>query len=113
MRLQRCNRQEFYYKNYLDKLDVYDEYGNKTGESEIKYSDAVKAYGNIIPSTSSISIEMFGSDIKYSKTLITTKRVDITEQSVIKINNDNYIIKAITDTIHYKFIAIERTSGEY
>lgn len=89
MKMCERNKKTFYYRLYAGKVAEVDSDGFETGSSTISYGDLVTARASISPNKGKASIEMFGSDLNYDKTIITDD-MDCTmnENSVVWVNND-------------------------
>lgn len=71
MRCLNKNKRTIHYKNYLGKTQIVDDYGNRTGEYTLTYSDFIETKMNISPSRGIASEEMFGIQTNYTKVLVT------------------------------------------
>ena len=71
MRLLKRNKQQIYYALYEGKESIKDEYGNLTGEYEIKYSDPESLKVNISPARGETSTRQFGDYLNYERVIIT------------------------------------------
>ena len=101
MKMCERNKKTFYYRPYAGKTAEVDEDGYETGNSTIIYGELVTAKASISPSKGKSSIEMFGSDLNYNKTIITDDMTcSMNENSVVWINNDPE-----TDTYDYVVVA--------
>lgn len=76
MRCLLRNMRDFYYALYKGKAEIKDEYGNKTGEYEVIYSEPIKCKGNISAAQGEIQSRQFGDSESYDK-VITLGNVDI------------------------------------
>lgn len=91
MRDLKRNQQAFYYALYQGKENVVDSNGNKTGEKSITYGTPVKMYANISPANGTASVNIFGKDLQYTKSIVTCKMdCPITETSVLWIDKEPY-----------------------
>ena len=66
------NKQELYYALYTHKEPIIDEYGNKTGEFSLVYSEPTPVWMNISAARGTAETEMFGISANYTKTLVTS-----------------------------------------
>lgn len=117
MRILVRNEREFYYSNPLGEEIILDDYGNKTGEKRIVYSEPVKCRGNISPATGSVSIEQFGSVEAYDKVIVMCDPdLPVTMNSVFWIDdldinetysNYDYIIGHISRSLNSISIAVK------
>lgn len=70
MRCMVRNKQKFYYASYIDKKELKDEYGNKTGEYEVLYGNPIKTKGNISSAQGEVQIRQFGESESYDKVIV-------------------------------------------
>lgn len=111
-RLQR-NMQEFYYSNYLGREEIKDKYGNATGEFKIKYSEPQLAKGNISASRGSSQADQFGVSVNYSKTLVSSQSLDLSETSILWIDVIPVIENGETATpYNYKVVEVAKSINE-
>lgn len=89
MTLCEANKKTFYYKPYAGKTEILDAENYGTGAYTITYGDLVTCRASISPSKGQASVEMFGSDLNYSKTIITDDMsCGMNENSIVWIKND-------------------------
>ena len=82
------NMRTFYYATYENKSEIIDEYGNKTGEYEIIYSNPVKCKGNISPAQGEIQSRQFGDSESYDKVIVLSNvNVPINEHSILWVDS--------------------------
>lgn len=114
MQCMSINKQKLYYALYEGKEEIVDEYGNKTGNYTIQYSDPVEAYMNISPARGTSDVEQFGINTNYTNTLITDDMAcPIAEDSVLWIGKNveesyNYMVVAIAKSINSITIAVRK-----
>ncbi len=112
MRCMQRNKKTFYYANYVEKNEIFDEYGNRTGEYQIEYSEPVKAYGNISPAQGSTAIELFGHIENYDKVIVMDDtNIEIHSILWIDVQPDepyNYIVKKIAKSLNSVSIAVQK-----
>ena len=122
MRNQMINETKHYVLNYTGEEKVVDEHGNYTGEITIAYTKPIMFMGHISSARGSSQVEMFGTDIKYDKTLVLSKakfnKLKITEHSVFFVNTKptydgtnplyNYRVEKIAETINEVAIALTK-----
>lgn len=99
MRGLKRNKQNIYYALYEGKRELTDEYGNKTGESEVLYSAPVLVKMSISAAKGNSELDLFGININYTKTIITDDtNCPIKEDSILWIGNSpqkephNYVV---------------------
>lgn len=72
MRNQTANQRTIYYSNHLGIIDVFDEFGYRTGETADGYSEPEKLRINVSTVKSDAENEAFGLYLDYDRTLFTT-----------------------------------------
>lgn len=118
MRCLNRNKQVVWYSTYLKKIPNTDTNGNLTGTYITQYSPPFKGYFNVSTSKGTSDINLFGTDISYSKTLVTTDiECPIDENSRLWIgvspeNNEphNYEVTAVARSINSIKYAIKEVS---
>jgi hypothetical protein len=82
------NMRVFYYALYESKVEIEDEYGNKTGEFEVIYGKPIKCKANISAAQGEMLSRQFGDSESYDK-VITLSNVDIpiNEYSILWVDN--------------------------
>lgn len=125
MRNLAINKKTFYVLNYIGKTENKDVNGFETGEYIIEYSSPIEVKAHISGAKGQAQIEMFGTDLKYDKSIVLSKKlrasIGITENSVlfvdkgVEYDNDqnplyDYKVIRINETINEVAIAIERVS---
>ena len=120
MRCLERNKQTFYYATYKSKSEITDEYGNRTGEYEIIYSNPIKHKGNISSVQGEIQSRQFGDSESYDKVIVLNKDVQINEYSILWVDtlpiieNDatetphDYIVKKVARSLNSISIAIQK-----
>lgn len=121
MRILARNRQKFYYYLYKDRVPLYDENGNRTGEYTLTYHPAVECKGNISAGSGDAQVELFGTDIQYSKVIVlddvkcpidetTLLCVDIEPQSYDEsgVPVYDYYVTAVAKSLNSVAIAINK-----
>lgn len=107
MRGLKRNKQNIYYALYEGKREITDEYGNKTGESEVLYSTPVLVKMSISASKGNSELDLFGININYTKTIITDDiNCPIKEDSIIWIGTSpqnephNYVVVQVAKSLN-------------
>ncbi|MBP5741277.1 MAG: hypothetical protein J6W59_05955 [Bacteroidales bacterium] len=72
MRNQTSNQRTIYYANHLGIVDVYDEYGYRTGETADGYTTPEKLRINVSTAKGEAEAEAFGLYLDYDRILFTT-----------------------------------------
>lgn len=126
MRSLEINKEHFWYCQYAGKEERLNEKGNFTGTYITYYEKPVNAKGCISTAKSNDSIETFGVDLDYDKTIIIDDRsYPIDEQTLIFIekepewdeesktlNNRDYVIKKIAKSLNVIQIAIKKVGKD-
>ena len=97
--LQR-NTFPVYFKNYVGKEEIIDEYGNRTGSYELIYGDLQIENLSLSPNKGTSESSMFGTLDDYDRTMTTANiNCSIDEDSILWIDGadtskpHNYIVK--------------------
>ena len=112
----------FYYATYDDKSEIMDEYGNRTGEYEVTYSNPIKCKGNVSSAQGEMQSRQFGDSESYDKVIaLSNVNIPINEYSILwvdslpNINEDgttatphDYIIKKVARSLNSVSIAISK-----
>ena len=115
MRTLDRNKQLIYYANLIGEADVIDEYGQFTGETTTEYSEPMPLRVNVSPARGEASIELFGTDLNYSKTIVTNKDYGINENSIMWVDKPttephNYIVVSVAKSINSISYAIREVN---
>lgn len=70
MKTLNRNKTAFYYALYEGKEPMVDDYGNATGEYEVKYSKPRKFFANISAANGKADVEQFGANVDYDKVIV-------------------------------------------
>ena len=70
MRCLARNKRLFYYATLDSETPHEDEWGNVTSEYDPHYGKPVESYGNISPAHNVDTVNMFGVELKYDKSLV-------------------------------------------
>lgn len=101
MRALYRNKQTIYYALYEGKTPIIDEYGNETGEYDLKYSTPVAFDMNVSAARGASATHAFGENENFDKTLITDNlSSEITGTSIFWIDTDPVVIAGIPTTPH-------------
>ena len=105
MKMCERNKKTFYFRPYAGKTAEIDENGYETGNSIVAYGDLVTARASISPNKGKASVEMFGSDLNYNKTIITDDMAcTMNENSVVWLDND-------PETEPYDYTVVAKAEG--
>ena len=116
------NKRKIYVLNYVRETEVQDSQGNYTGEKTIVYTPRKELFTHISGARGSSQSEIFGTDIRYDKTIVLTldefKALKITENSVFFVDIKptysgtnplyDYRVERIADTVNEVVIAITK-----
>lgn len=122
MRTLNRNTTVFYYALYEGKEPIVDDYGNATGEYEVKYSQLHKFSANISAANGKADVEQFGANVDYDKIVVGDNMFPkIDEYSIMWIDTvpviDNegktetphdYIVKKIARSLNNVSIAVSK-----
>lgn len=93
------NKKTLYYALQTGIDSVNDEYGNFSGQYDIKYATPVETQMNISPARGEAILEQFGIQEQYDKVLITDDMdCPIAEDSVLWLNTVPTIVNGATNT---------------
>lgn len=82
------NNSEFYFAKYDSKSEMVDDYGNVTGQYELKYSKPIKVQGNVSAAKGEIQNRQFGESESYDKVIVLDNRdIQIDEYSILWVDN--------------------------
>lgn len=132
MRCLLRNMRDFHFALYKGKNEIEDDYGNKTGEYEIVYSDLIKCKGNISAAQGEVQSRQFGDSESYDKVIVlddvdipideysilwvdTTPLIDMTGALVLNedgevITPHDYIVKKVARSLNGVSIAISKVN---
>lgn len=70
MRCMNRNKIRFFYALYEGRKPITDEWGNTTGEYEIKYGNPTEFHANISPAMGETLTRQFGDSVSYDKIIV-------------------------------------------
>lgn len=70
MRCLARNKCTFFYALHGEQTELIDEYGNKTGQYKISYTDPVEMRGNVSAAQGEIQTRQFGDSETYDKVIV-------------------------------------------
>lgn len=130
MRCMKRNMVKFFYALYEGREPITDEYGNVTGEYEVKHSNPNEGYANISAAMGETQVQQFGESESYDKVMvIDTDTYPIDEYSVLWIDTEpkvdetgslmmneegnaltphDYIVKKVAKSLNNVSIAISK-----
>lgn len=80
------NQSPVWYAHIASKEPRQDEYGNKTGEYDLTYTEPIQTYANISPARGEYDVRQFGELGRYDKVLIADD-TDIKEGCILWIDS--------------------------
>ena len=124
MRCMERNKCIFYFSSFTDKVGIADEYGNRTGEYAVSYSNPTKLSGNVSAAMGEMQNRQFGESELYDKVIVLDNpKVGIDEYSILwvdtlpVINEDgstdtpyDYIVKKVARSLNCVSIAISKVT---
>ena len=132
MRCMNRNKVKFFYSLYEGREAIEDEYGNVTGEYDVKHGKPTEGYANISAAMGETQTRQFGESEAYDKILVMGKdALPIDEYSVLwvdiepMLNSDgslmvdeegnvitphDYIVKKVAKSLNNISIAISKVS---
>ena len=127
MRCLRRHEKPCYYALFDHVGQYTDEYGNVTSSADVKYQNPVKLIAHVSPARNTESVEMFGTDINYDKTIVVDDPdTPIDEHAVLWVdtmpvlNEDgttetpfDYVVRRVARSLNYAVIAIAKVNVRY
>lgn len=132
MKCMQRNKSSFFYALYESKEEIKDEYGNVTGEYELKYGNPIQSSANISAAKGETSTRQFGESEDYDKIVVFDNEAPpIDEYSVLwvdtkpSLNEDgslvrdengnaitphDYIVKKVAKSLNVVSIAISKVN---
>lgn len=112
MRLLRRNLTEFEYLPYDGTETDLNDDGEHTGEFHPKYGDPEIYRGNISTPSGQTTHTFYGSDIRYTHTLLMDRDVGITEHGVIRWRGRMYEVTAVRPSLNVVNIALRQMTAD-
>lgn len=124
MRTLKRNRRKLWYCTYTgDNEELYDEWGNATGEYNPIYNTEVAMYANISPASGYAQTEQFGNLESYDKVIVTDwMDCPIDENSVLFIDKEpehdmstdtplyDYTVRRVAKSLNSVSIAVQKVN---
>jgi hypothetical protein len=83
------NKVRFFYALYESRQEVIDEYGNVTGEHEVKHGNPIECYANISAAKGETMSRQFGEDESYDKVIVMDNSApEIDEYSILWVDTE-------------------------
>ena len=122
MRCMNRNKVKFFYALYLDKTPIKDDYGNDTGEYEVKHGSPMEFYGNISAAKGETQTRQFGENEIYDKVIVMDENAPpINEYSILWVDSTptikedgttetphDYIVKKVAKSLNVVSVAISK-----
>lgn len=111
------NKRPIFYCNFAST--EYEEVnGRKTGRRSVVYSNVKTAYGTVSAPQGSASLDMFGTDEDYDKTLVfDTTNLEITENTVFWLDKPyaegvahDYIVRKVARHMNFMFVGCRKVN---
>ena len=119
--LKRNQRKCWYCTDTGDREEIYDEWGNSTGEYIPVYNEAQEMYANISPASGYAQTEQFGNLESYDKVIVTDwMGCPIDENSVLFIDKEpehdashglplyDYTVRRVAKSLNSISIAVQK-----
>ena len=124
MRCMDRNKIAFYYALYDTKVEIEDDYGNKTGQYELSYGNPIRCKANISAAMGETQSRQFGDSISYDKVFVLDEpNTAIDEYSVLWIDTapqikadgttdtpHDYIVKKVARSLNSVSIAVSKVN---
>ena len=124
MRTLKRNQRKFWYcTDTGDREEIYDEWGNATGEYIPVYSEANEMYANVSPASGYAQTEQFGNLENYDKVIVTDwMDCPIDENSVLFIDKEpeydqsndiplyDYTVRRVAKSLNSISIAVQKVN---
>ena len=109
MRALERNKQNIYFANYTGRSVITDENGLETGEYELTYTTPTSAKVNVSASRGEASLDLFGTDLNYSNTIVTDKDLGIDENSILWVGKEAYASASVITPHNYKVVSVAKS----
>lgn len=124
MRCMNRNKVKFFYALYLDKTPIKDDYGNDTGEYEVKHGSPVEFSANISAAKGETQTRQFGENEIYDKVIVMDENAPpIDEYSILWVDSTptikedgttetphDYIVKKVAKSLNVVSVAISKVN---
>lgn len=118
MKCLRRNKQKIYHAEYIEKTEILDENGLKTGEFINSYTDPAELMVNVSAAKGTSELEQFGVNADYTHTFVTDDMTcPINEHSVIWYGitpengrGHNYVVRTVARSLNSITYAIKEVS---
>ena len=126
MRTMLRNKSKFHYALYKDKVPKVDEYGNLTGEYELRYENPESCLANISAAKGETTTRQFGESEAYDKVIVMDNSAPqineytvlwVDDSGALKLNDKgevitphDYIVKKVAKSLNSVSIAISKVN---
>ena len=117
MRVQEKNKQPIYYALYQGLTEITDSDGLSTGEFENSYTAPTEIKVNVSANKGEAKDEMFGTDLNYSKKIVSATDLGWDENTILWIDKSagsgsvitphNFVVVAVAKSINSVTYAIK------
>lgn len=121
MRDCKKNSRKLWYSNLFGNEPVLDENGDETGDKKLVYGTPIPFMASVSPGKGNAYADVFGTNLDYTRSISTTQKLPITEESLIWcgstpiINSDNsfdwktadYTVAGIADGLNQLVVALK------
>lgn len=70
MKCMERNKVPFYYALFSERVPIRDEYGNESGEYDVRHKNPVRCLANISAAKGETQTRQFGENVTYDKVLV-------------------------------------------
>ena len=109
MRALERNKQNIYFANYTGRSVITDENGLETGEYELTYTTPTSVKVNVSASRGEASLDLFGTDLNYSNTIVSDKDLGIDENSILWVGKEAYASASVITPHNYKVVSVAKS----
>lgn len=100
MRCMNRNKVKFFYSLYEGREPITDEYGNVTGEYDVKHGNPTEGYANISATKGETQTRQFGESETYDKVIVMDNEAPLIDEysvlwvdTVPRLNEDGSLIE--------------------
>jgi len=122
MKCLERNKSKFFYALYDSEEAVVDEYGNATGEHNVKHGDPIECHANVSAAKGETSARQFGENESYDKVIVLDDmNISIDEQTILWVDTlptldedgatstpHDYVVKKVARSLNSVSIAISK-----
>ena len=114
MKLLKRNLTEFEYLPYTGESDIDPETGLHTGDPVPAYGEPVLCEGNISIPSQLVNPTFYGTDIRYTHTLVMDKPdVVIEECGLVRWKGNTYEIRAVRESLNQLSVALRKQTKNH